>query len=186
MRCGLYGNGSCLRGSWKRWPSLNCRSNRRLRHDRTRRRFSGNCGSLLRRRHYYRGRRPRLRNNLARSRPGCLHGSRWRSLRNRLSGRNRRGYRSRCSWRRNWWLDRCWPARGERFFFLALLNGFQHVARLGDARPVNLRLCLGFRTGGCRRAAGPGAAVEVCAYTLGFIRLQRTGVRFLFRHADIG
>jgi hypothetical protein len=65
---------------------------------------------------------------------------------------------------------------GSRFLFFLLKNGLQHIAGLRDFRKVDLRLGCGLGARPCRSAL---AALEVRAYTLGFIFFQRTGVRFL-------
>jgi hypothetical protein len=69
--------------------------------------------------------------------------------------------------------------RGRLFF--SLLDGLEHVAGLGDARPVDLRLGRSIVAASCARSTGP-AALKVRAHTLGFIELKRTGVRLLLGH----
>jgi hypothetical protein len=67
--------------------------------------------------------------------------------------------------------------------FFSLLKRFQHISRLGDMRQVNLRLWRRIATRTCWYA-GP-ESLEVSAHTLGFIKLQRTGVRLLLCNADV-
>jgi len=62
-----------------------------------------------------------------------------------------------------------------------LLYGFEHISRLGDARPVNLLLGLAVRFGR-GSAILSTTAVEVLADTLRLIAFERAGVCFLFRH----
>jgi hypothetical protein len=70
-----------------------------------------------------------------------------------------------------------------RGFISALLNGLEHVARLRDARPVNLLLGLADLSPLCSSAIFPGA-LKVLAHALGFVFLERAGVRFLFGHTN--
>jgi hypothetical protein len=189
----------------RRWCRNRCGGHNAGRRDRGLRdnwagwRFGGNRRGLRRRRSDDGRGGARLRNNPARSRclcrlrsrrdwSGTLRGrSRCCRYRSRLScndglrrsQRRGRGYgcRSYRSSRHRAWRRRC------RLFFL-LLNGLKYIARLRDARPVDLRLgSRGVRTlaAGC---AGP-AALKVSTHTLGFVELQRTGVRLLLRDADI-
>ena len=67
--------------------------------------------------------------------------------------------------------------------FLSLLKRFEHISGLGDMRKVNLRLWSRIATRTCR-CAGPDS-LEVSAHPLGFVELQRTGVRLLLSDADI-
>jgi hypothetical protein len=62
------------------------------------------------------------------------------------------------------------------------LNGFENVARLGDARPVNLLLGLVVRLGGGRAVLSTTAAVKVLADALCLIALERAGVCLFLRH----
>ena len=130
--CGLYHNWRCRHRCCNRRPGFsmrrNRRGNRRPRYNRTCRRLGGN--RWRRWRLHNRRSLPGQRHNFARRRSGCIHGS----CRRRWG----KGWLRRC-WRDDWrsnrgWLGygwrRCWPACCERLFFLTLLNGFQHVARL--------------------------------------------------------
>lgn len=88
-------------------------------------------------------------------------------------GRGRR-YVSR--WRRR-------RARGsEGLLVLALLDGLEDVAGLGDAGPVDLGPGL-FLFCGRRLRGSASAAPEESAYAVGFFRFNGTGVRFLFGHS---
>jgi hypothetical protein len=69
------------------------------------------------------------------------------------------------------------------FLLLLLENSFGDVADAMDLRPVNLRLGLGF----VARCADTAAALQdMRADTLGFVRLDGTGVRLLLGHANCG
>ncbi len=119
------------------------------------------------------------------SRPSNAQG--WRDHVRRRGGRHRgRDYRLRWSGgpgrlgrSRRW--DRR-PLGYRRSFIFSLLDCLEHVARLGDSRPVDLLLGLAFRFG------GPGAVLpaplEVLTYPFCFIAFQRAGVCLLLSHTD--
>jgi hypothetical protein len=67
--------------------------------------------------------------------------------------------------------------------FFSLLKRFEHISGLGDVRQVDLRLWRRIATRTCWQAALD--SLEVSAHTLGFIKLQRTGVRLLLCNADV-
>lgn len=70
-------------------------------------------------------------------------------------------------------------------FLLALLeNGFCHIADAVNLRPVNLWLRFRFVPAGVHRDAA--AFQDMGAHPLGFVRLNRAGVRLLFGHANCG
>jgi hypothetical protein len=85
--------------------------------------------------------------------PGCLRLSRWRS-------EGTLGY--------------------GRSFIFSLLDRLEHVARLGDSRPVDLLLRLAVYLRGA--GAVLPATLKVLAYTFCFIAFQRAGVCLLFSH----
>jgi len=131
--CGPYHNGRCWHRCCNRrpgfpMPRFSSRGNRRPRDNRTCRWLGGN--RWRRWRLHNRRSLPGQRHNSARRRSGCVSGS---CLRHRGNGWLRRCWRD--DWRsgKGWpcysW-QRCGPAGCERLFFLALLNGLQHVARL--------------------------------------------------------
>jgi hypothetical protein len=88
---------------------------------------------------------------------------------------DRLGLRSRGSGR---------PLSYGRSFILTLLNCLEHVARLGDARPVDLLLGLVVDDPGQTSAILP-TTLKVLAHALSFIFFQRAGVCFLLGHADV-
>ncbi len=73
------------------------------------------------------------------------------------------------------------PLGYGRSFIFSLLDCLEHIARLGDARPVDLLLWFGLYPRG-----GPGtvlpATLKVLTYPLCFIAFQRAGVCLLFSH----
>jgi hypothetical protein len=85
------------------------------------------------------------------------------------------GLRSRGNWR---------PLSHGRSFIFTLLNRLEHVARLRDARPVDLLLGLAVDDLG-RASAVLSTSLKVLAHALSFIFFQRAGVRFLLGHADV-
>jgi hypothetical protein len=149
-----HGDGRTLHGASRRLG--NHRFGRRTRGNGGRRGDDGRRGAGL-------------RNNLARFRPG------WRS--GRLDGnRNRR------RWTRGRRLRRCFGSLkrqaalpGFGFLFLLLgLDGFQHVAGLGDMREINLRRngLRGARSRRAYRARGTRSTRKMRANLLGLIFLQ--------------
>ena len=153
-------------------------------------RRSGNDGRTRRGRRSGNDRRSlaRLRNNHARSRPGFSSRRRGSSSCCRSSGpgnmrtlRRRSGSSGCCRTRRGGSPGRRWRSH----FLVALLeNGFRHIADSVNLGPVNLRLRFSFVPGG---AHGDAAAFQdMGAHPLGFIRLNRAGVRLLFGHANCG
>jgi hypothetical protein len=116
----LRGGGSSRRSGRNRrtghdWPSGRLRSNRRGR----RRRRSHDLGSLARLRH----------NNAARRRSFGLRRSS-RCVCDRRCGHRRRGWR--CGFGRRWRRRSLRTGRRTICLFLALLNGFEDIAGLGD------------------------------------------------------
>ena len=67
--------------------------------------------------------------------------------------------------------------------FFLLLKRLEHISGLGDMRQVDLRPWRGITSRTCRYAGLD--SLEVSAHTLGFIKLQRTGVRLLLYNADV-
>ena len=84
-------------------------------------------------------------------------------------------------------LNRCRhgrPLSHGRSFILTLLNCLQHIARLGNARPVDLLL----RLAGVypsRPSAVLAATLKVQAHPFCFIFFERAGMRLLLGHADV-
>jgi hypothetical protein len=124
----------------------------------------------------------RLGNNLARFRPGRRS---WRLDGNHSRRRRMRGFRGRrcfCS------LQRQTALAGFVFLFLLLgLNGFQHIAWLGDMREINLR-GNGLRGARGRRACRAcllRCTLKLRANLVGLILLQRTGVSFASAQAKL-
>jgi hypothetical protein len=143
--------------------------------------------SRRRRGDHNRRRWARLRDNAARSRLRLGSGGRGlcrRSGRGRTgcrSGRGRSGSRTR--------LNDGLRGPGRRRVRRSLLlfpfqNGFGYVADMVHLRPVDPGLRLGFVA---RPAGGAAAALQdMRADTLGFVRLDGTGVRFFLGHANRG
>jgi hypothetical protein len=69
-------------------------------------------------------------------------------------------------------------------FIFSLLDCFEHIAGLGDPRPIDLllRLALYLR---CAGAVFAAAAVKVLADPLCFVAFQRARVCLLFSHTDV-
>ncbi len=65
-------------------------------------------------------------------------------------------------------------------FIFSLLDCLEHIARLGDSRPVDLLLWLAVYLGST--GAVLPATLKVLTYPLCFIAFQRTGVCLLFSH----
>ena len=84
-------------------------------------------------------------------------------------------------------LNRCRhgrPLSRGRSFIFTLLNCLEHIARLGDARPVDLL----FRLAGVypsRPSAVFAATLKVLAHPFCFIFFERAGMRLLLGHADV-
>jgi hypothetical protein len=72
------------------------------------------------------------------------------------------------------------PLGYSRSFIFSLLDGLEHVARLGDPRPVDLLLRLAVCL--CSSSTILPAALKVLTYPFCFIAFQRAGVCFLFSH----
>ncbi len=72
------------------------------------------------------------------------------------------------------------PLGHGRSFIFSLLDCLEHIARLGDSRPVDLLLWLAVYL------SGPGAVLpatlKVLTYPFCFIAFQRAGVCLLFSH----
>jgi hypothetical protein len=140
------------------------RTRHRLRRNESRRRLRLCRGCWLRAGADGRSRRCRLRRNGGRRRNGrpCHAG------RSMGGGRNRTRRRGRLSG--------------------ALRDRLQHIAWLGDVRQVDLWLELVCSWRGRARAATCAGLMlgKVIFYALGFVFFDRTGVRFLFRYADLG
>lgn len=118
--------------------------------------------------------------NDAARRRWCRRGRRWCSRRGRdRDGRSCRSRRHRscmsCGWRCG---DDCrgtrWSSLGGGLSLLALEDGLERVAGLGDLGEIKLRLDLGLLPACARGAA---STVEVAAHLLGLIGLDRAGVR---------
>ncbi len=76
------------------------------------------------------------------------------------------------------------PRWRSRLFF-SLLDRLEHVARFGHARPVNLRLGRSIVVGAIGTRTARSSALKMCAHTLGFIELKRTGVCLLLGNAYV-
>lgn len=163
---------SCMRrrGMGRRWSRNHCTSGRSGR----------NC--RLHRRHDQIGCLARLRNDTARSRLLMRRRGNHRLVSRWCGGRGGGYGLGRCcsdGLRRR----RCYLCLGRRrgvsrssgLLFFALLYSLEHIARLGNARPVNLRfrfflpLCRGLR-------GTPTATPQKGAYTVGLVRLNGTGM----------
>ena len=138
--------------------------------------------------------RTRLRNNPARGRMrGRWRRRNWgcscRRCGSRHCGRPGRRGRSGFSWRGRWRLHG--QTLVTRLFFLFLLfgqNGLHHIAGLGDVREVDLGDdgLPGVAGRCCARRVSRGLRVlpKTRANLLGFVRLERAGVRLDASHAE--
>lgn len=204
--CRRHSHGTAIRGRRRtrrnrrrrscghRWPGHH-RTRWRLSRNRRLRRSGGShrsCRSLRgRRSHHNSGCLARLRNDAARR--GC-----WRGCRRRYGRRRRWNYRLRSGWsngnrRRR---HRRWAAggmhrrsrrhrprrRGMQFLLAPLQDRLRDIPHMVNLGPVDLRLWFSLVTSGA--AASPASLQNVCAHKLGFMLLNRAGVRLLFRHAD--
>jgi hypothetical protein len=68
------------------------------------------------------------------------------------------------------------------FLLLPFENRFGDIADVMDLRPVDLRLGFGFMTRRKGRSAAP--LQNMHTNPLGFVRLDRAGVRLFFGHAN--
>jgi hypothetical protein len=124
-----------------------------------------------------------LRRDEPRRRLGWLDRSRRRDA-GGYGGRWLRRRNSRTCRRR-----RCNGTRRRSRLGCALRDRFQHIARLGDMRQVDLRLKLVGPRRRRTRATGrtsAGMLREITLDALRFVHLDRTRVRFLFRNTDLG
>jgi hypothetical protein len=67
------------------------------------------------------------------------------------------------------------------------MNQLEHISRLGDVREIDLGLDSFFGSRGARRlrrALAFGCGLEMRAYLLGFVVLERTGVSFFLGDPD--
>jgi len=149
------------RGGW-------CDGNLGRNHDHRRRPISGSDRSW---RHHSRRRRGRrLNRRLGRH---CLRRPRLRFYRRPLSRRSD-----------------CRARRGTLGYSFLLCDGAQHVSRPRNIRQVNLGLDAFVAVGGTRSLRRTrrslGAAAEMLPHQFRFVIFQRTGVRFLLRHAHRG
>ena len=72
------------------------------------------------------------------------------------------------------------PLGYGRSFIFSLLDRLEHIARLGDSRPVDLLLGLALYLS--RAGAVLTAPLKVLTYPFCFIAFQRAGVCLLFSH----
>jgi hypothetical protein len=72
------------------------------------------------------------------------------------------------------------PLRYGRSFVFSLLDCLEHIARLGDPRPIDLLLWLALYLRGT--GAVLSATLKVLTYAFCFIAFQRAGVCLLFSH----
>jgi hypothetical protein len=130
----------------------------------------GACRRCARSRTRHRGRHTHRR-----TRPRAGHrrgGSYWMDRNRRPGGLGR----NRCRRGR--------PLSHGRSFILTLLNCLEHIARFGNARPVDLLL----RLAGVypsRPSAVLAATLKVLAHPFCFIFFERAGMRLLLGHADV-
>jgi hypothetical protein len=71
-----------------------------------------------------------------------------------------------------------------RLLLLLFQNRFGDIANAVDLRPVDLRPGFGLMPRRCRAAAPTPRLQDVCAHTLGFIRLDRARMRLLLGNSD--